>query len=157
MIAICLTNFKTGSQILQIETPLSPSKCKCLRCEDVFKKVTRAEYEEFKVPNGPSLCGDCFHAQLIIETDLWTQEMRRNHGPAWDGFPTRKRVNFKRPIKLLSSSSSSASASIAAVASSDSISKGYFCFICKLFADNYDYRCWKSRIRKWKSFHSNCI
>ena len=121
---------------------LSPSKGECLRCKQIFRKASRAEYEEFKVVDNNLMCGDCFHAQLIIETNLWTQEMRRNHGPAWDGFPTRKRVNFKKPIRLLSSSSSSASGSGQSVASSHSIPKGFFnFFLSQIITDYYCYRC----------------
>jgi hypothetical protein len=138
-VILCMVHFfvnklQTGSQIDPSQTKLSPSKGECLRCKQIFRKASRAEYEEFKVVDSHLLCGDCYHAQLIIETDLWTQEMRRNHGPAWDGFPTRKKVNFKKPIRVLSSSSSSASGSALAVASSHSIPKGFFLL---LFATKY--------------------
>ena len=139
-VILCMVHFfvnklQTGSQIDPSQTKLSPSKGECLRCKQIFRKASRAENDEFKVV-------DCFHAQLTIQTDLWTHEMRRNHGPDWDEFPTRKKVNFKKSIKLLSSSSSSNSGPGQSVASSHSIPKGYFyLFFSPIITDYYCYRC----------------
>ena len=130
----------TGSQVVQSQRRISPSKCKCLQCSVVFKRVTRVQYEEFTVENSSSLCGDCFHTQSVLLNEAWIREMRRIHGQQWEGFPTRKAVILKRPISLLSSSSSSAAGGGGPVASasSDSVSKGFFSFLPSHFYDkNY--------------------
>ncbi len=93
--------------------------------------------------NSGSLCGTCFHTQSVLQNEAWVREMRRIHGPLWEGFPTRKTVILKRPISLMSSSSSSAAGGGVPVASasSGSVSKGLFSFLPSLFYNkNYSYR-----------------
>ena len=62
----------------------------------------RPEYEEFKVDNSSRLCGDCFQKAYKIEVELWRQEQRREIGPDWEGYPTLKKLKFKKPISSLS-------------------------------------------------------
>jgi hypothetical protein len=88
------------------ELPISKIKCCTLNCTTVFEATIRTEYVEFEVVDGKKKCYNCYQNGLQIARKLWEEEQRRDIGPDWIGYPTRKKLPFKRPISLPSVSSS---------------------------------------------------
>ena len=106
LFCVIFSIYNKGSQSVtearSVRPELPTSKFYCFGCGKVCDLVMRPEYEEFKVDNASRLCGDCFQKAYKIEVELWRQEQRREIGPDWEGFPTLKKVNFKKPISYLS-------------------------------------------------------
>ena len=88
------------------DLPISKIKCCALNCTTVFEQTIRVEYVEFQVVDGKRKCYNCYQKGQQIARKLWEEEQRRDIGPDWIGYPTRKKLPFKRPISLPSVSSS---------------------------------------------------